>query len=109
MNMNIAVCNLWNQKPIYQYDFRVDRSSILGNPFYMRDESERDIVCDKYQEYFDERYLKDDKFKNAVLEMVKIYRIYGKLRLFCWCYPKRCHANYIKSVIENIINRNNIL
>ena len=85
MNMNIAVCNLRNQKPIYQYDFRVNRSSILGNPFYMRDESERDIVYDKYQEYFDERYLKDDKFKNAVLEMVKIYRIYGKLRLFCWC------------------------
>ena len=31
---------------------RVDRASVLGNPFYMHTEAERDEVCNKYEVYF---------------------------------------------------------
>jgi hypothetical protein len=51
----IEICNLRKQKPIEPYDVKVDRTSILGNPFYMKDESQRSVVCDKYEEYFNQK------------------------------------------------------
>lgn len=77
---------------------KVDRSSILGNPYFMKDESERDTVCDKYQIYFDNK-LNDEKFIN---ELRRIYSIAKDkdVALGCWCYPKRCHAETIKSFLE---------
>lgn len=91
----IEICNLRKEKPTHPYDIRVDRQSVLGNPFYMRDESERDKVCDEYEEYFYRR-LKDCATMQRVIDC---YKEYGKLRLFCWCSPKRCHAETIKDYI----------
>ena len=34
---------------------KIDRSSILGNPFYMKNKTERNLICDKYQEYFENK------------------------------------------------------
>ena len=102
----IEVCNLRFERCVNPYDVRVDRASILGNPFFMNSESERDYVCDKYEEYFDNKFNTDNAFKNEVLRLVSIYERYGQLRLYCWCYPKRCHSMYIKKVIENLIKNN---
>ena len=91
----IEICNLRNEKPTHPYDIRVDRQSVLGNPFIMRKESERDKVCDEYEEYFYRR-LKDCVTMKKVIDC---YKEYGKLRLFCWCAPKRCHAETIRDYI----------
>ena len=37
----IQIKNLRNQKPQYPYDVKVDRSSVLGNPFFMQFEEQR--------------------------------------------------------------------
>ena len=103
----IEICNLRNEKCVYPYDVRVDRSSILGNPYYMNGESERDEVCNKYQAYFNEKYENSEAFKNEVSRLISIYKRYGHLRLFCWCYPKRCHAMYIRKMIEIIMENEN--
>ena len=100
----IEICNLRFNKCVEPYDVKVDRSSILGNPFFMSDETKRDEVCDKYEKYFDKRFGSDNAFRREVYRLISIYNRYGKLRLFCWCYPKRCHSAYIRQVIENIIN-----
>lgn len=113
----ITIKNLRNSKPSEPYDVRVDRASVLGNPFYMHDESERDEVCDKYEEYMramwniDTEYLQDksismfrrNKYCEAILNLVEIYKKYGTLRLYCWCAPKRCHAESIKRLVEEIV------
>jgi hypothetical protein len=91
----IEICNLRKEKPTHPYDIRVDRQSVLGNPFIMRKESERDKVCDEYEEYFYRR-LKDCATMQRVIDR---YKEYGKLRLFCWCAPKRCHAETIRDYI----------
>lgn len=91
----IEICNLRKEKPTHPYDIRVDRQSVLGNPFIMRSESERDKVCDEYEEYFYRR-LKDCATMRRV---INCYKEYGKLRLFCWCSPKRCHAETIRDYI----------
>lgn len=58
----IEICNLKNCKMEHVYDVRVNRKSILGNPFYMKDESKRDEVCDKYEEYFNANIVMNDDF-----------------------------------------------
>lgn len=83
---------------------RVDRASVLGNPFHMYNESERDAVCDKYQVYFDKKVTD----KTDVLFMNELRRIYkiaknNKVYLACWCAPKRCHAETIKNFIEKYL------
>ena len=98
----IEICNLRKQKPIEPYDVKVDRSSILGNPFVMRSEIERDSVCDKYELHFKSKIKnKSERFLNEILNLINIYKKYNKLRLFCWCSPKRCHAETIKKYIED--------
>ena len=98
----IQICNLRKEKPVYEYDIKVDRSNkILGNPYYMNTESERDLVCEKYKLWIYQKLLQKDK---AVIDelnrIIKIYKKHNKLRLFCWCAPKRCHAETIKEIIE---------
>lgn len=78
---------------------KVDRSSILGNPFYMKYESMRNTVCEQYDTYFKNKVQTDDNFMrelNRIKELAKTYDI----ALACWCYPKRCHAETIKTYIE---------
>jgi hypothetical protein len=46
---------------------------------------------------------KNVDFMNELRTLYKIYKQYGKLRLFCWCYPRRCHAETIKKFLEKYI------
>ena len=99
----IDICNLRNCKCVNVFDIKVDRSSILGNPFYMKDESKRNEVCDKYEEYFYNKLIYKDDVLDLLRNMINIYKKYGKLRLFCWCAPKRCHAEVIRDYIYKVI------
>jgi hypothetical protein len=91
------------EKPRNQWDVPVCRRySILGNPYYASSENKRDYVCDKYEEWFNKSL---DKLKPELMKLVGIYQQYGKLRLFCWCAPKRCHAETVKRWLENEIRR----
>lgn len=81
----------------------VDRSSPLGNPFIMEDESQRDSVCDLYEKWL-YRQINHEIEKicnelNRIAELAKTQDI----RLMCWCSPKRCHAETIKEYIEKSV------
>jgi hypothetical protein len=90
---------------------KIDRSSALGNPFYMSNESQRDLVCDKYETYFDtitSNYLnsaskisdKDMRFMKEIARIMHIAKT-KDVALACWCFPKRCHG----ITIMNFINK----
>lgn len=100
----IEICNLRYENIKFDYDIRVDRSSILGNKFYMKNESERNKVCEEYEKYFNMQIRKNLAFANEVKRLAYIHQKYGKLRLFCWCAPKRCHTETIKNYLEKIYN-----
>lgn len=95
----IRIVNLKNYVP--QADeilIRVDRKSIVGNPFFMKDESMRDTVCDKYEKYF-KTAINSEAFAayiNNIIEQSKTKDI----ALGCWCYPKRCHAETILRYVQ---------
>lgn len=62
----------------------VDRSTPWGNPFIMQvdNPTERNRVCDEFEEYAIERFSKDPDWLKPLI---------GK-NLKCHCFPKRCHA-----------------
>ena len=83
---------------------KVGRSTPVGNPFHMRDESMRDEVCDKYKVYFYKRVKEAGAFRDYVAH---IYRTALKqdVALGCWCAPKRCHAETIASFINQFLSK----
>lgn len=103
VDMSIEIINLRNEKPSKIYDVRVDRQSIFGNPFKMSKESKRDEVCDKYKIYFYEELKKKGQLYFFLQSLIKLYLTHGKLRLFCWCAPKRCHT---ETIVEFIMEYN---
>ena len=101
----IEIKNLRIARIQYPWDIKVDRTSVLGNPYYMAHEGMRDEVCDKYYHYFYNKIKNNDiEFINELSRLITIYKDYGSLNLFCWCYPKRCHAEVIKDYIESVCN-----
>lgn len=101
----IQIKNLRRDSIQFEYDVRVDRANkILGNKFIMNNELERDKVCDEYEAWFNEQITKQNELVlNELRRLYKIYKKYGKLNLFCWCAPKRCHAETIKNFLEKYI------
>ena len=96
--MKIAIKNLRKEKPKNPWDVKVDRSSILGNPFSMTSEKDRDLVCNKYEVWF-YNVNKERQIQSELNRLEEILSKYGKLNLFCWCSPKRCHAETIKEYL----------
>ena len=69
----------------------VGRTSDLGNPYKIDIDGDRDWVCDGYKEYF--------KYK------VSLHKRLPNLKgcaLVCYCAPLRCHADYLKELVDNI-------
>jgi len=77
-----------------EYCVRVDRGTIFGNPFKFSNEDDRDLVCDKY-----EAMPKSKEYDDAITRLVELYKKHGKLYLYCWCAPERCHAETIRKII----------
>lgn len=111
-----------------QAGIRCDRTSILGNPFELRSELERDLVCDAFSKYMAEMVSQlnpnssEIAFRIAQRYGLKIAQSWkrphsgaifmleleglrnlarkGDLTILCWCKPKRCHLETIKAWIS---------
>ncbi|API81865.1 hypothetical protein G20c_57 [Thermus phage G20c] len=79
----------------------VGRPSVLGNPFRLKSEADRDRVCELYRDWLNEK-LKTNKAIRA--ELNRLYRLLierGELELTCWCAPARCHAEEIAELLAS--------
>ena len=105
----ILIKNLRNERCLNEWDVRVDRfNKILGNKFYMSNESMRDYVCDAYREWLYKEIKNNNLIVINELKRLKdIYLKYNRLNLFCWCAPRRCHAEEIKNVLEMSLRKEN--
>ncbi len=81
---------------------RVDRKTVLGNPYPMRNESQRDRVCEQFATHFDAKVKQEGAFRE---EVIRIYRLAKEqdVTLQCWCAPKRCHADHIAQFINSYL------
>lgn len=97
----IEIMNMNTIAPSEPYDVRIDGVfSSLGNPFVIRYETMRDYVCNRYQQWFDCQVIDNPAVIGELNGLITLYETFGKLRLFCWCYPKRCHAETIKKWLK---------
>ena len=106
-------------------DLRVDRQTAFGNPFPMgadgHDEHFRDAVCNACEELLEDplganldaiaakhQLRVDGRFRNpaarqelsdALGAAEARLRAGESLRLMCWCFPKRCHADGIAQTL----------
>lgn len=103
--MKDKVCVGHVYKPVDgYYNIKVDRTSPLGNPFYLddpTDDEKRDVVCDRYEEYFHNKVKCQGSFRDEVIRLYRIMEAGHSLNLQCWCSPRRCHADTIKSFLES--------
>jgi hypothetical protein len=95
----ITLMNLRKEKPSQPYDVKVDRTSVLGNPYH----GDREDTCDKYAEYFPPKTKNDLEFARELRKIIALHKQYGQVRLFCWCVPLRCHSETIKSFLEGYV------
>ena len=109
----ISIKNLRHGQPSEPFDIKVDRSSILGNPYRMSKEWERAAVCCKYERYFNAMVNEDiefllqnnfdiskiKKFKSELDKLSKLFKKFGQLSLWCWCAPLQCHAETIRNYL----------
>ena len=86
---------LFKGKGIY-----IGRPSVLGNPFIIGRDGDREEVIRKYREYL-ERAIESDYRVKAAFEMIRELNKKGAVVLICWCAPEKCHGDVIKEMIEN--------
>lgn len=91
-------------KPQYVYCGRGNKRlphSPLANPFMLGSEAQRDYVCDRYQEYFDNKIKEQNPEVMEELRRIwKLHKQYGEAYLVCYCKPKRCHCDSVASFLK---------
>jgi len=81
----------------------VGRGSPLGNPFPLPSESKRDECIERYKEWLEGRIEEEDQEVVCELwRLADILRLNGEVTLLCWCAPKRCHAEVIAALLEEM-------
>ena len=100
----IRVVHIKKYQPIKnEILIKIDRSSVLGNPFIMDKESERNEVCRMYVTYFDQQVKIDGDFRNEIIRIYRLAKEGKNIALACWCAPKQCHGDYIKQFVEGYL------
>jgi len=86
-------------------NIKVDRTTILGNPFPMKNQSdnERTRVCLEYVKYFVRMVNSAGPFRDEVGRIYKLAKSGKSINLQCHCAPKQCHADTINKFIEKYL------
>jgi len=80
--------------------FKIDRSSVLGNPFLIGRDGDRSEVIAKYRIWLWSQIRTKDEVWDELKVLYYAWKKHGDLTLFCWCAPKACHGDVIKSCLE---------
>ena len=94
----ITIVNI--KKEFTYYDIYIGRAnkwlglegSKWGNPFVMKNESQREGVLKAYRDYV----------LNSPELIAALPELQGKI-LGCYCAPKRCHGNVLKELVEEFV------
>ena len=88
-------------------DIRIDRATALGNPYFMKGESMRNDVCDKYRVHLMDKAGVDVPMTKELIRIIKLVKAGIDVNLQCHCAPKRCHGDEIKDFVINGIKQAN--
>ncbi len=85
----------------------VGRPSLLGNPYKMHTEAQRDLVIEKYRVWMIARMRHpNNPVREKIIELALLVKSGQSVALECMCAPRRCHADIIKTTIEEYLQEN---
>jgi hypothetical protein len=79
------------------------KNSILGNPYLITKENNRDMVCDEFDTYFKEALLDKDSIISTYIRGLEEESKTKDIVLLCFCKPLRCHTDTIKNYLDNFL------
>lgn len=77
--------------------------SILGNPFKIGRDGNREEVVEKYRQWLwreSNKNNRDNPIWKELEALVKKHRLWGDITLVCWCAPQECHGDVLKRCLE---------
>ena len=78
--IKVVNVNSFDERKVDGEVINIMRPSILGNPFKMSSEDEREISVRKYYHYLREEFKKKEEVKTIVFRYIFIY--YNRIRLY---------------------------
>ncbi|MGL4949302.1 MAG: DUF4326 domain-containing protein [Anaeroplasmataceae bacterium] len=97
----VRIINLKTYKPFTEETLvKVDRTSVLGNPFYLKTEADRSSVIFKYNNYIIDKIKCCDEKIITELNRILLLCKKGDVALGCWCTPKECHSDILLKLLE---------
>ena len=88
----MKVVNMKDEKA----DVKIDRSSILGNPFKIGKDGTREQVIQKYRKYLINCFQVVGEIQNMA------YNMEDNINLGCHCKPKECHGDILIEAIKAV-------
>jgi hypothetical protein len=74
----------------------VGRPTLLGNPFRLENEVQRDQVVNQYATWLQHQIRRGNpEVIRALEELYRTLKLRGNITLLCFCAPRRCHGEII--------------
>ncbi len=95
----VRVVNM--REPRGDHDYYIGRPSMLGNPFVIGKDGERESVICMYRSFLEGRLVGD--VNGTIAEMIR--KLVAEVReghtvtLRCYCAPRPCHGDVIAEVV----------
>ena len=92
----MSVCSLRGLKTgLPPNSIRIDRATLWGNPFAMKDksEAERRKVIAQYKNWL------WGQIQDGRVTIEELAELHGK-DLYCWCHPSACHGDILEKAAE---------
>jgi hypothetical protein len=98
----IFVVNRHTGHPHGRASVYVGRGNPLGNPEHLKNEADRDANLARYEIWLRRAWIESADVKRELLRLATVAKR-EDLVLICSCKPRRCHADFIKHAIEQLI------
>ena len=76
--------------------------SPLGNPYRIKNESERPDALAKYKRWLDAQMQDDTPARQEIYKIATMAKK-APVMLLCFCKPALCHGDYVKEVIDKLM------
>ncbi len=91
-----------NKKQFKGEGIYIGRPSVLGNPFAIGRDGDREEVIARYRAWlWDQVAARNEVF--AELVKIKGMAERGEVYLVCWCKPLACHGDVVKACVDWMI------
>lgn len=98
MAYEIIVVNIKDPVPDGYFSVNIMCPNVLGSPFFLADETKRDVEIGQYKEYLWKHMQDPDSM--VVKALLKYAQTANNIALVCCCKPKKCHGDVVKAAIE---------